>query len=87
MFVRAIRAAVVLVVSAGAFGGLAATGAQAPYPISQSSGNVGALAQAAVVVYSQPPSPAGGLLPSSLRDPDGSATDQWAWDGFTLALL
>ncbi len=39
----------------------------------------------AAVVYSQPPSPAGGLIPSSLRDPDGSATDQWAWDAFTLA--
>ncbi len=38
----------------------------------------------AAVIYSQPPSPSGGLLPSSLRDPDGSATDQWVWDGFTL---
>jgi hypothetical protein len=24
-------------------------------------------------------------LHSSLRDPDGSATDQWTWDGFTIA--
>ena len=24
------------------------------------------------------------LLLSSLRDPDGSATDQWVWDEFTL---
>ena len=41
-------------------------------------------AQAAppVVVYQQPPRPSGGLLPSSLRDPDGSNTDQWVWDGF-----
>lgn len=34
------------------------------------------------IVYSQPPRSAGGLLLSSLRDPDGSATDQWTWDGF-----
>ena len=27
---------------------------------------------------------AAGLIQSSLRDPDGSATDQYAWDGFTL---
>jgi len=38
-----------------------------------------------VILYSQAPSPSGGLLRSSLRDPDGSDTDQWAWDGFTLA--
>ena len=37
------------------------------------------------VLYTQPPSPAGGLLHSSLREPDGSATDQWTWDEFTLA--
>jgi len=36
------------------------------------------------VVYSQPPSAEGGLLRSSLRDPEGSDTDQWAWDGFTF---
>jgi hypothetical protein len=41
-------------------------------------------ASQAVIVYSQPPDPAGGLLHSSLRDPDGSDTDQWAWDGFTI---
>ena len=45
----------------------------------------GALAPGAVVVFSQPPSPGGGILLSSLRDPDGSATDQWAWDGFRFA--
>ena len=51
-------------------------------PASPASGSAGALAPSAVVVYSQLPSPGGGLLQSSLRDPDGSATDQWAWDGF-----
>lgn len=45
------------------------------------------VAQAAGVIYSQPPNPAGGLIPSSLRDPDGSATDQKAWDAFTLTSI
>jgi len=37
-----------------------------------------------VVLYSQPPDPEGGLLHSSLRDPDGSDTDQWTWDSFAF---
>lgn len=37
------------------------------------------------VVYSQPPKSSGGILLSSLRDPDGSATDQWVWDGFIFS--
>ena len=45
----------------------------------------GALAPTVVVVYSQPPKSSGGILLSSLRDPDGSNTDQWAWDGFRFA--
>ena len=81
--VRVIRVAVVLVVAACAVWGFAATSAQTSYPVSQFSGNAGDLATAAVV-YSQPPSPAGGLLPSSLKGSDGSATNQWVWDGFTL---
>ena len=40
----------------------------------------------AMVVYVQPPSAAGGLIQSSLRDPNGSDTDQWVWDAFTLDL-
>ncbi len=79
----AFRAAVVLVIAACASWGFAATNAQAPRPVSQSSGNAGGLAPTAVI-YSQPPSPSGGLLPSSLRDPNGSPTDQWVWDGFTF---
>jgi hypothetical protein len=39
---------------------------------------------AAVVVYNQPPSPEGGIIQSSLRDPEGSNTDSWAWDGFSF---
>ncbi len=39
---------------------------------------------AAGVVYSQPPKPEGGLIQSSLRDPDGSATDWSIWDSFTF---
>ncbi len=37
-----------------------------------------------IVVYSQPPSSDGGFLHSSLRDPDGSETDQWTWDSFAF---
>ena len=36
------------------------------------------------VIYSQPPKSSGGLIPSSLRDPDGSATDWSIWDGFAF---
>jgi hypothetical protein len=41
-------------------------------------------APATGVVYSQPPKSSGGLIQSSLRDPDGSATDWSIWDSFTL---
>jgi hypothetical protein len=44
-----------------------------------------ARALATGIVYSQPPKATGGILPSSLRDPDGSATDQWVWDGFIFS--
>ena len=37
-----------------------------------------------VLIFSQPPNPDGGLIPSSLRVPDGSGTDQWAWESFTF---
>ena len=36
------------------------------------------------VIYSQPPKSSGGLIPSSSRDPDGSATDWSIWDGFAF---
>ncbi len=39
----------------------------------------------AAIVYTQPPSLGGGLLPSSRWDPDGSDFDQYVWDNFTLS--
>jgi hypothetical protein len=92
MFSRAFRTAEVLVIAASLFWTNAATNAQAPHAAFQTSGLAGALAPAApkdtgsstVVVYSQPPNSSGKLLQSSLRDPDGSAIDQWVWDDFTL---
>jgi hypothetical protein len=84
MFSRACRTAVILAVAAFMLWGFLATNAQAPHPTSRSLSGGNALSATAVVVYSQPSSSAGGLLQSSLRDPDGSASDQWAWDDFTL---
>ena len=52
---------------------------------------VGAVSATAVnlslitILYSQPPSPNGGLFPSSWWSPDGSSSDQYVWDNFTLA--
>jgi hypothetical protein len=57
---------------------------RAAQPAFQHRDAVAAASPLATVLYSQPPSPAGGLILSSLRDPDGSALDQWAWDAFTL---
>ncbi len=39
----------------------------------------------AAAVYTQPPSPTGGLLQSSRWDPNGSDFDQYVWDNFTLS--
>ncbi|NLS76162.1 MAG: hypothetical protein GXY76_02770 [Chloroflexi bacterium] len=36
----------------------------------------------AVVIYSQPPKPTGGLLPTSWRDPEGSEFDRAVWENF-----
>ena len=84
MFSKVYRTAAILLIAASLAWGFLATHAQAPHPASQSLGDANALPSTTVVVYSQPPSSSGGLLQSSLRDPDGSATDQWAWDGFML---
>jgi len=54
--------------------GSSAAGAGNPLPV-----------QVAAMLYSQPPKPMGGILLSSLRDPDGSAADQWVWDGFIFS--
>ena len=48
------------------------------------STDTGASELTTIVVYSQPPSSDGGFLHSSLRDPDGSDTDQWTWDSFAF---
>lgn len=85
MFVRVCRTAAILAVAASILSSLPATNAQALQPAYQSPGEANVLPSTAVVVYSQPPSPEGGLLLSSLSDPDGSDTDHWAWDNFTLA--
>ena len=84
MFSRVYRTAAILVIVVSMLWGLMATNAQGPHPTTQSLWGANALSATAVVVYSQPPSSAGGLLQSSMRDPDGSASDQWAWDDFTL---
>ena len=78
MCLRAFRATMVLVVAASMLCGFAAHAA------SPSTGGAGAPAPTVVIIYNQPPRSGGGLIQSSLRDPDGSATDQYAWDGFTL---
>lgn len=66
----------VLLALAWCSGGPALTHAQSPQ----------AAPFALEVIYAQPASVAGGLLPSSLRDPEGSASDQWAWDAFVLSV-
>lgn len=84
MFSRVYRTAAVLLVAASMLWGILAAHAQAPHNTSQSLGGANAFPSTAVVVYSQPPFSGGGLFQSSLRDPDGSAIDQWVWDDFTL---
>ncbi len=84
MFSRAYRTTAILLIAASLLWVFLAPNAQALRPTSQSLGGAIALPSTDVVVYSQPPRPAGGLFQSSLRDPDGSASDQWAWDDFTL---
>jgi hypothetical protein len=57
----------------------------APAPAaSPSSAATATVAPVTGVIYSQPPKSSGGLIQSSLRDPDGSATDWSIWDSFTL---
>lgn len=53
--------------------------AASPFPVATAT-----VTSAAGVIYSQPPKPDGGLIQSSLRDPDGSATDRSIWDSFVL---
>jgi hypothetical protein len=58
----------------------AETNAQAENPVSSDT----VILCATTTLYSQPPSPSGGLLQSSWLTPDGSDYDQYVWDGFTL---
>lgn len=78
---RTLRTFVILALAVGALGSELAITAQAPHVRAPAFGDVGSQAPAAVV-FSQPPNLDGGLLKSSKRDPDGSATDEWVWDGF-----
>ena len=77
------RTILALIVVLLMFWGLSVVQAQSPR--GASSLRAGVPSPSAIAVYSQPPAPAGGLLLSSLRDPEGSGADQWAWDGFRLA--
>ena len=68
------------------------TGAPTVLPASPSPSGAGdpaatveaPVAAEAILVYSQPPNPDGGLIPSSLRVPKGSGTNQWAWESFSF---
>jgi hypothetical protein len=72
------------VVSAAPPSAATATDVGAPADAATADAAAAAAELKTVVLYSQPPDPAGGLLHSSLRDPDGSETDQWTWDSFAF---
>jgi hypothetical protein len=91
MFLRLFRIGAVLVLACSCVScGSAKPTAPATLPASLSRSDDNALAPAAedpeaagaVVIYSQPPKPSGGLLPTSWRDPDGSDTDRAVWENF-----
>jgi Cupredoxin-like domain len=91
MFLRLFRIGAVLVLVCSCMScGSAKPTALAPLPASSPPSDDSANPPAvedpeplgAVVVYSQPPKPSGGLLPTSWRDPDGSATDRAVWENF-----
>jgi|GEM_PF-1502324 len=48
------------------------------------SASLACAASAATIVFSQPPSPAGGVILSSWVDPNGSDADMYCYDDFTL---
>lgn len=58
--------------------GSTSTPATSPAPSSTDAPDV------AATVFSQPPRPAGGLLPSSLNPRDDTATQQWVWESFAF---
>ncbi|HNS50810.1 MAG TPA: cupredoxin domain-containing protein [Anaerolineae bacterium] len=68
---------------------LVITSCGAPQPAQQASIQVIPAARKAaapelpaVVIYSQPPKPGGELIPSSWREPGGSASDRAVWENF-----
>jgi hypothetical protein len=91
MIVKLFRIGAVLVLAAASVScGPAEPAVLAPLPAPASASGASAPAQAvqdaalpgSVVIWSQPPKPSGGLLPSSWRDPDGSDTDRFVWENF-----
>jgi hypothetical protein len=80
MLPRSVRAAIVLVTMACLSLGFS-TAARAIEQPFHSDRNRGAFGSTAVIVYSQPPSPAGGLYQSSRN---GTDYDRYVWDDFTL---
>jgi hypothetical protein len=84
MFSRIFRTGAVLLIATVMLWGFLTAHAQPPHASFQAMGDGSALLSPADVVYTQPPLTGGGLFQSSMRDPDGSASDQWAWDGFIL---
>ncbi len=84
MFSKPIKAALILVIVAGLSLVFMATGALAHNPTTQPPGVAGLNATAGIV-YSQPPSSDGMLFLSSQWAPNGSNSDQFVWENFTLA--
>jgi hypothetical protein len=91
MLLRLFRfGAVLALASAVVSCGDARPAAVALLPVPSSTSDVGAIKPTvqdpappgAVVIYSQPPKPSGGLIPTSWRDPDGSDTDRFVWENF-----
>jgi len=82
MFSREFRAAAALALAASMLSGLAIAHAQAPRLWRRPLRRPALLRRPLSSTASAQPT--GGLLHSSLRDPDGSATDQWTWDDFVL---
>ena len=83
MLSKACRTAAILVV-ASLFWIFSVANVQGSHPAALPVEDTSAL-NSTEVVYSQPPSPGGGLFQSSLLEPDGSASDEWVWDDFTLS--
>jgi hypothetical protein len=93
MLSRTLRIAVVLLLACAIVSCVSmGSPSPGPLPASPSPADAGAPATLVedsaavepVLVYSQPPSSDGGLIPSSLRVPEGSGKNQWAWESFSF---